>query len=61
MSEPIVKTLQSNLGDSLQEIRQRATEEIQKNGFSSAAAILLAISELIKEQTQDENISHSTR
>lgn len=50
MSDPSVKQTPSNLQLSLQEIKLRAAEEIKKNGFSQEAALLLALTELIKEQ-----------
>jgi hypothetical protein len=61
MNEPMEKTSPSNLNLSLQEIKIKTADEIKKNGFSQAAALLLALAELVKEQTQNENASHTTR
>jgi hypothetical protein len=61
MKEQTVKTLPSNLQASLQEIREQAAHEISKNGYTPFAAVLLALTELVKEQLQNENLSNTTR
>lgn len=61
MSEPTTKTSPSNLHVSLQEIKLKTAEVIRQHGFSQAAALLLALAELVKEQTQNENTSNPAR
>ena len=61
MNEQTGKTLHSSMNQGLQEVKLQAAKEIAAKGFTQEAALLLALVELIKEQTQNESTGTTTR